>query len=90
MRIENNIHENQEGKNMKAEKIPVLIGMVLIVLLAFLIIWKADILGVSESRMHGRTRESRAIGRWLGISMRTSAPCFSMTRTGTSAHTPSI
>ena len=36
---------------MKAEKIPALIGFVLIILLAFLIIWKAGIFGVSESRL---------------------------------------
>lgn len=46
---------------MKVEKIPVLIGMMLIILLAFLIIWKADILGVSEGRLEQDARENQGI-----------------------------
>lgn len=46
---------------MKVEKLPVLIGVVLIILLAFLIVWKADILGVSESRLEQDARESQNI-----------------------------
>lgn len=46
---------------MKAEKIPVLIGLVLIILLAFLIIWQADIMGVSENRLEQDAREKQNI-----------------------------
>ncbi len=42
---------------MKTEKIPILVGIVLIILLAFLIVWKADILGVSGSRLEQDARE---------------------------------
>ena len=34
----------QEVINVKAEKIPLLLGIVLIILLAFLIVWQADVL----------------------------------------------
>ena len=46
---------------MKAEKIPVLIGMVLIVLLAFLIIWQAAIFGVSKGRLEQDARERQHV-----------------------------
>jgi hypothetical protein len=46
---------------MKAEKIPALIGFVLIILLAFLIIWKAGIFGVSESRLEQDARERQHV-----------------------------
>ena len=46
---------------MKTEKIPILIGFILIILLAFLIIWKANILGVSEGRLEQDARESQRI-----------------------------
>ena len=36
-------HNGTGGKDMKVEKIPALIGLVLIILLAFLIIWQAGI-----------------------------------------------
>ncbi len=53
--------ENQEVRNVKAEKIPALIGVVLIILLAFLIVWQADILGVSASRLEQDAREKQEI-----------------------------
>lgn len=46
---------------VKAEKIPMLAGGILIILLAFLIVWKADILGVSESRLEEDAREKQNI-----------------------------
>lgn len=46
---------------MRAEKIPVLLGIVLIILLAFLIVWQADILGVSASRLEQDARENQDI-----------------------------
>ena len=46
---------------MKAEKVSLCIGFVVIVLLAFVIVWKADIIGVSESRLEQDARESQAI-----------------------------
>ncbi len=46
---------------MKTEKIPMLVGIVIIILLAFLIIWKADIFGVSESRLEQDAREKQKI-----------------------------
>lgn len=46
---------------MKAEKISLCIGLVVIVLLAFVIVWKADIIGVSESRIEQDARESQSI-----------------------------
>ena len=50
---------------MKAEKVSLCIGFVIIVLLAFVIIWKADIIGVAESRLEQDARESQAIaGDW--------------------------
>jgi len=49
------------GKKVKAEKIPMLMGGVLIILLAFLIIWNADILGVAESRLEQDARERQNI-----------------------------
>ncbi len=50
-----NIH--QEAESVKSEKIPMLAGIVLIILLAFLIVWKADILGVAETRLEQDARE---------------------------------
>lgn len=46
---------------MKTEKIPILLGVVLIILLAFLIVWKADIFGVSESRLEQDAREKQNV-----------------------------
>lgn len=46
---------------MKAEKIPLLLGIVLIILLAFLIVWQADVLGVSASRLEQDARENQDI-----------------------------
>lgn len=46
---------------MKAEKIPVLIGLVLIILLAFLIIWQAGIFGVSKDRLEQDAREKQNV-----------------------------
>lgn len=60
-----NIHENREVKNVKAERIPALMGLVVIVLLAFLIVWKADILGVSPGRLEQDARERQGVaGDW--------------------------
>ena len=41
----------QEVADVKAEKIPLLLGIILIILLAFLIVWQADMLGVSAGRL---------------------------------------
>ena len=50
---------------MKVEKIPALIGLVLIILLAFLIIWQAGIFGVSRDRLEQDARERQNIaGSW--------------------------
>ena len=47
------------------EKIPALIGLVLIILLAFLIIWQAGIFGVSRDRLEQDARERQNIaGSW--------------------------
>lgn len=46
---------------MKAEKIPVLIGLVLIILLAFLIIWQAGIFGVSKDRLEQDARKRQNV-----------------------------
>ncbi len=46
---------------MKAEKIPLLLGIVLIILLAFLIVWQADVLGVSANRLEQDARENQNI-----------------------------
>lgn len=46
---------------MKVEKIPVLVGLVLIILLAFLIVWQADILGVSKSGLEQDAREKQGV-----------------------------
>jgi len=46
---------------VKTEKIPILVGIVVIILLAFLIVWKADIFGVSESRLEEDAREKQKI-----------------------------
>ena len=50
---------------MKPEKIPALIGFVVILLLAFLIIWKADIIGISKGRLEQDARERQNVaGDW--------------------------
>lgn len=46
---------------MKEGKIPALAGLVMIILLAFLIIWQADILGVSGGRLEQDAREKQAV-----------------------------
>lgn len=46
---------------MKAEKIPLLLGVVLIILLAFLIVWQAEVLGVSAGRLEQDARENQEI-----------------------------
>lgn len=46
---------------MKTEKITLFMGGILIVLLAFLIVWQADVLGVSAARLEEDARESQDI-----------------------------
>lgn len=46
---------------MKTEKLTILLGGLLIILLAFLIIWQAGIFGVSRSRLEQDARESQQI-----------------------------
>ena len=46
---------------MKKEKIPMLVGAILIILLAFLIVLKADIMGVSGSRLEQEAREQQNV-----------------------------
>lgn len=46
---------------MKAEKITLLTGCVLIVLLAVLIVWQADVLGVSAAKLEQDARENQDI-----------------------------
>lgn len=46
---------------MKTEKISIFMGILLIVLLAFLIIWQAGIFGVSRGRLEQDARESQRI-----------------------------
>lgn len=46
---------------MKAEKIMLFVGGVLIVLLAVLIVWQADVLGVSAARLEEDAREHQEI-----------------------------
>lgn len=46
---------------MKAEKISLCIGLVVIVLLAFVIVWKADIVGVSAGGVEQNARVSQDI-----------------------------
>ncbi len=46
---------------MKLEKISMLCGIVVMILLAFLIIWQADILGVSAGRLEEDARENQQI-----------------------------
>ncbi len=55
------IRKNREVGDVKVEKIPVLIGMMLIVLLAFLIIWQAGIFGVSKDKLEQDAREKQHI-----------------------------
>lgn len=77
---------------MKVEKIPALIGLVLIILLAFLIIWQAGIFGVSKGRLEQDARDKQGVEKsWVPRpSMRTCAPCSSMTRRRRTTPTPSI
>ena len=50
---------------MKAEKVMLFSGCVLIILLAFLIVWQADVLGVSAARLEQDARENQNIeGGW--------------------------
>lgn len=46
---------------MKVEKIPALIGLVLILLLAYLIIWQAGIFGVSKDRLEQDARKKQNV-----------------------------
>lgn len=46
---------------MKTEKLMLFSGCILIVLLAFLIVWQADVLGVSAARLEQDARESQHI-----------------------------
>lgn len=46
---------------MKAEKVTLFVGCVLIVLLAVLIVWQADVLGVSAARLEQDARENQEI-----------------------------
>lgn len=46
---------------MKAEKVTLFAGGVLIVVLAFLIVWQADVLGVSAARLEQDARENQDI-----------------------------
>ena len=52
----------QEVADVKAEKIPLLLGIILIILLAFLTVWQADMLGVSAGRLEQDARENQEIG----------------------------
>ena len=50
---------------MKAEKITVMAGILVIILLGFLIVWNAGIIGVSKSRLEQDARENQKIsGDW--------------------------
>lgn len=51
----------QGGIRMKFDKIPIIAGVVLIVLLAWLIVVQADILGVSKSKLEQDARENQNI-----------------------------
>ncbi|MCI8287019.1 MAG: hypothetical protein HFH89_05060 [Lachnospiraceae bacterium] len=46
---------------MKLEKISMLLGAIVMILLAFLIVWQADILGVSAGRLEQDARENQSI-----------------------------
>lgn len=46
---------------MKLEKISMLLGVIVMILLAFLIVWQADILGVSAARLEQDARENQKI-----------------------------
>lgn len=46
---------------MKTEKLALFSGCILIVLLAFLIVWQADVLGVSAARLEQDARENQKI-----------------------------
>lgn len=51
----------KEVTKVKTEKLTIFLGALLIVLLAFLIIWKAGIFGVSRNRLEQDARESQKI-----------------------------
>ena len=46
---------------MKAEKISVIVGILVIVLLGVLIIWKLDIIGVSKNRLEQTARKEQGV-----------------------------
>ena len=46
---------------MKAEKISVIVGILVIVLLGVLIIWKLDIIGVSKNRLELTARKEQGV-----------------------------
>ncbi|MCI9141792.1 MAG: hypothetical protein HFH87_04105 [Lachnospiraceae bacterium] len=48
---------------MKLEKISMLSGIVVMILLAFLIVWQADVLGVSAGRLEQDARENQSIDK---------------------------
>lgn len=53
---------------MKAEKISIMLGILVIILLAFLIVWNADILGVSAGRLEQDARETQEINsEWEAV-----------------------
>lgn len=50
---------------MKKEKLPLVIGGLIIILLGFLIVWHSGIIGVSKSRLEQDARENQKIsGSW--------------------------
>ena len=51
----------EEVTKVKTEKISIFLGALVIVLLAFLIIWQVGIFGVSQSRLEQDARESQKI-----------------------------
>ena len=51
----------EEVTKVKTEKISIFLGALVIVLLAFLIIWQVGIFGVSQSRIEQDARESQKI-----------------------------
>lgn len=58
--------EERYGCNMKREKITLGLGFVVIMALAFVIIWQADIVGVAQGRLEQNARKSQEIASdWL-------------------------